>query len=220
MSNNDLTWEEKAAAAAATTVPPRRSGSPLVWLLGGAFAVVAAGALAVATGLIDPLGDMPVRTMSADFASMSKGMRTDQNWGNKNDYMAGFVKNGKLELKANTTLFIDRKVVVDKEDPIELSFTAEGVSDEVEFYAGLLAYDKAGKALNGPDGKPYLYAINNDKPKAGATGGSVWTKTVKLDDMTAYFGKTAQIADARVFLAVQSDDGSFDPVKLTRFELK
>jgi hypothetical protein len=111
-------------------------------------------------------------------------------------------------------------VVVAKDDPIELSITADGMTDEVRLYAGLLAYDKAGKTLTGAGGKPYLYVINGDKPKPGAAGASVWTKTVKLDDFTAFFGKTAQIADARVFLAVQSDDGSFDPLKLSRFELK
>ncbi len=215
MSDNDVTWEEKAAKAA-----PRRSNSPLLWLLGGAAAVIAAAAVATMAGLIDPLGTGPMRSMSADFGKLASGMRTDQNWANKNDYMAAMVKNGKLEVKSNTTLFIDRKVVVDKDDPLELSITAEGVSDEVKLYAGFLAYDKAGKALTGAGGKPYLYAINNEEPKAGAAGAKVWTKSVKLDDFSAFFGKTAQIADARVFMAVQSDDGSFDPVRLSRFELK
>jgi hypothetical protein len=215
MSNNDLTWEEKAAAVA-----PRRSGSPLAWLLGGAAAVVVAGALAWAGGFIDPLGTGPARTMSADFGTLASSMRTDQNWKNNNDYMKAMVKNGALEVKANTTLFVDRKVLIDKEDPLDISVTASGVSDEIEFYAGLLAYDASGKALTGAGGKPYFYALNNEKPKAGANGQTVWSKTVKLDDLTAFFGKTAKIADARVFMAVQSDDGSFDPVKLTKFELK
>jgi hypothetical protein len=215
MSDNDVTWEEKAARAA-----PRRSGSPLLWLLGGAAAVIAAAAAATMAGLIDPLGTGPVRSMSADFGKLASGMRTDQNWASKNDYMAAMVKNGKLEVKANTTLFVDRKVVVEKDDPIELSITAEGVTDEVRLYAGFLAYDSAGKALTGTGGKPYLYAINGDQPKSGAAGASIWAKTVKLDDFAAFFGKSAQIADARVFFAVQSDDGSFDPVKLSRFELK
>jgi hypothetical protein len=212
---NDVTWEEKAAEPA-----PRRSGSPFLWLLGGAATVFAAAAVATMAGLIDPLGASPVRTMSADFSALASGMRTDQNWKTKNDYMAAMVKNGRLEVKSNTTLFIDRKVVVAKDDPIELSITADGMTDEVRLYAGLLAYDKAGKTLTGAGGKPYLYVINGDKPKPGAAGASVWTKTVKLDDFTAFFGKTAQIADARVFLAVQSDDGLFDPLKLSRFELK
>jgi hypothetical protein len=212
---NDVTWEEKAAKAAR-----RRSGSPLLWLLGGAAIVIAAAAAATMAGLIDPLGTNPVRTMSADFGTLASGMRTDQNWTHKNDYMAAMVKNGKLEVKSNTTLFVDRKVVVDKDDPIEISVSAQGVTDEVKFYVGLLAYDTAGKALKGTDGKPYLYAINNEKPKTGADGTSMWSTTIKLDDITARFGKTVQIADARVFMAVQSDDGSFDHVELTRFELK
>jgi hypothetical protein len=215
---NDVTWEEKAAAAA--NAAPRRSGSPLLWLLGGAAAVIAGAAVATMAGLIDPLGTNPVRTMSADFGSLASGMRTDQNWANKNDYMAGMVKNGKLEVKSNTTLFIDRKIAVEKDNPLEISITGEGVTDEVKLYAGFLAYDSAGKALTGAGGKPYLYAINGEKPKPGAAGASVWTKTVKLDDFAAFFGKTAKIADARAFLAVQSEDGSFDPVKLSRFELK
>jgi hypothetical protein len=215
MSNNDLTWEEKAALTA-----PRRSSSPLLWLFGGAAAVVAAGALAWAAGFIDPLGSGPIRTLTADFATLASGMRTDQNWNNNNDYMKAMVKNGALEVKANTTLFVDRKVLIDKENPLDISVTATGVSDEVEFYAGLLAYDASGKALTGVGGKPYFYALNNEKPKPGVGGQTAWSKIVKLEDLTTYFGKTVQIADTRIFMAVQSDDGSFDPVKLVKLEIK
>jgi hypothetical protein len=216
MSNDETLMSDTAGTAS-------RTGRSGLILIGAAVVLIAVGAFfAVSNGWINLGSSAPVRSMDSDFGSLARGMRTDQNWEGKNEYMTGFVKGTGLEIKANTTFFLDRKLIVEKDDPLEFTVTLKGVSSQVKIYAGILAYDGEGKVLKSKNGQIYFYCINNGTPlqnRPGQPGGSELKKTVTLSDLSGYYGLTAPIANARFFIAAQSEDKSFPPVTLEHIKL-